>query len=152
MARSASRPVGEQRDRVEADRWIRWYEQPEGRLTDLGDEVELIRFTKPTPDSPYDCPAAIQRTVSLMPQARRPRSRPLLIGGGRTFSGRPLLRCASGEMEMDEAGRELPLSHLLTVARAALFGRVHRVVKARTAKLAHADSTGRPVPSAGQRQ
>lgn len=41
----------EQRDRVEADRWIRWYEQPEGRLTDLGDEVELIRFTKPTPDS-----------------------------------------------------------------------------------------------------
>lgn len=38
-------------------------------------------------------------------------------------------------MEMDEAGRELPLSHLLTVARAALFGRVHRVVKARTAKL-----------------
>lgn len=37
-------PEAEQRDRVAAEHWIMWYEQPEHRLTDLGDDVELITF------------------------------------------------------------------------------------------------------------
>lgn len=38
-------PRAEQRDRAEAAHWIRWYEQPEGKMTDLGDEPELIMVT-----------------------------------------------------------------------------------------------------------
>lgn len=41
----------EERDRVDAERWIRWYEQPERRLSDLGDEVKLMTFNKPVPSS-----------------------------------------------------------------------------------------------------
>lgn len=35
-------PKAEQRDRVDAERWIEWYELQEHRLRDLGDDVELV--------------------------------------------------------------------------------------------------------------
>ena len=50
-------PDAEQRDRVDAERWITWYERPESRLTDLGDEVTLMTF-KAMPSS------AVQRLAS----------------------------------------------------------------------------------------
>jgi hypothetical protein len=44
-------PEAEQRDRAEADRWIRWYEQPERRLMDLGDELEVMKFNESVPST-----------------------------------------------------------------------------------------------------
>ena len=37
-------PAAEERDRIKAGRWVRWYEQPERRLTDLGDHAEPMTF------------------------------------------------------------------------------------------------------------
>jgi hypothetical protein len=44
-------PEAEERDRIEAQRWINWYEQPEYRLTDLGDHAQPMTFNGQPPSS-----------------------------------------------------------------------------------------------------
>lgn len=65
-------PEAEQRDRVEADRWISWYEQPERRLTDLGDEVALMKFNELNASSAVRLLASRPESGVPTPVAREP--------------------------------------------------------------------------------